>query len=142
MRKFGYVTLEHCPIAMNRSAVVADACDRMRDHQAGAILVTDDSEQLVGVFTGRDAVCRVLAQRRDPAKTPLWEVMTPDPTTLSPDQTTIDALHLMRAGGFRHLPLLKNGRIVGLVSRSDFAGLQERPPDEERDPWEHLRSNQ
>jgi CBS domain-containing protein len=142
MRKFGYVTLEHCPIAMNRSGTVADACDRMRDNQAGVVLVTDDSERLVGVFTGRDAVCRVLAQRRDPAKTPLGEVMTPDPSTLSPDQTTIDALGLMRAGGFRHLPLLKSGRIVGLVSRGDFAGLQQSPLEEECDPWNHLRSNQ
>jgi CBS domain-containing protein len=139
MRKFGYVTLEHRPIAMNRSGLVADACDRMRDNQAGAVLVTDDEERLVGVFTGRDAVCRVLALRRDPAKTQLGEVMTRDPTTLSPDQTTSDALHLMQEGAFRHLPLLKDGKIVGLVSHGDFVGLEQRPLEEERDPWEHLR---
>ena len=45
----------------------------------------------------------------------------------------------MRAGGFRHIPLVKNGRIVGLVSRGDFHGLQQQHREEERDLWEYLR---
>jgi CBS domain-containing protein len=139
MRKLGYVTLEHCPITMNQSSVVSDACDRMRDYRAGAVLVTDDAGELVGVFTGRDAVCRVVAQRRDPHATPLKAVMTSNPTTLSTDQTTMDALRLMREGGFRHLPLLQHRRIVGLISRGDFHSADQRPLEEERDPWEHLR---
>ena len=139
MRKLGYVTLEHCPITMDQSAVVADACDRMRDGRAGAVLGTDEKGQLVGVFTGRDAVCRVLAQRRDAHATALGMVMTANPTTMSTDQTTMDALRLMREGGFRHLPLLKHGRIIGLISRGDFHGVEQRPLEEERDLWEHLR---
>ena len=139
MRKLGHVTLEHCPITMNQAATVAEACDRMRDGQAGSVLVTDNSGALVGIFTGRDAVCRVLAQRRDAATTPLAEVMTPNPTTMLPDQTTFDALRLMWDGGFRHLPLVKNQRIVGLVSRGAFQGLQQHDNEEERDLWEHLR---
>lgn len=139
MRKLGNVTLEHCPITMNQAASVTEACDRMRDGQAGSVLVTDNSGTLVGIFTGRDAVCRVLAQRRDAAMTPLAEVMTPNPTTMSPDQTTFDALRLMGDGGFRHVPLVKHGRIVGLVSRGDFHGLQQHHDEEERGLWEHLR---
>ena len=139
MRKLGYVTLEHCPITLNQAATVAEACDRMRDGQAGSVLVTDNSKTLVGIFTGRDAVCRVLAQRRDAATTPLAEVMTANPTTMLPDQTTVDALRLMRDGGFRHLPLVKNQRIVGLVSRGEFLGVRQRDNEEERDLWEHLR---
>jgi CBS domain-containing protein len=65
--------------------------------------------------------------------------MTPHPVTMSPDQTTNEALRLMRRGGFRHLPLLTNGRIVGLVSRGDFHGVEQRSLEEERDLWEHLR---
>jgi CBS domain-containing protein len=65
--------------------------------------------------------------------------MTPNPKTMSPDQTTLDALRLMWDGGFRHVPLVKSGKIVGLVSRGDFQGLQQHHDAEERDLWEHLR---
>jgi CBS domain-containing protein len=84
-------------------------------------------------------VCRVLAQRRDPSTTRLAEVMTPNPTTMSPDQTAIDALRLMSDGGFRHVPLMKNGQTLGVVSRGDFNGLEQNLDDEERDLWEHMR---
>jgi CBS domain-containing protein len=109
MRKLSDVTLNQCPLTMNETASVMEACNRMHDGQAGSILVTGDSGRLLGIFTGRDAVCRVLAQLRDAATTRLAEVMTPNPTTLSPDQTAIDALRLMWDGGFRHVPLVKNG---------------------------------
>lgn len=139
MRKLGDVTLEHSPITMNEAANVMEACDQMRDGRAGSVLVINSSGSLVGIFTGRDAVCRVLAQRRDAATTPLAAVMTPNPTTMSPDQSTFEALRLMRAGGFRHVPLVKDGRIVGLVSRGDFHALQQQQHEEERDLWEYLR---
>jgi CBS domain-containing protein len=139
MRKLGHVTLERCPITMKQAASVTEACDRMRVGRAGSVLVIDDVGALVGIFTGRDAVCRVLAQRRDVATTSLAEAMTPNPTTMSPDQTTFDALRLMSDGGFRHLPLVKNHRIVGLLSRGAFQGLQQPDDEEERDLWEHLR---
>ena len=139
MRKFSVVTLEHRPITMNEAASVTEACNKMRDRRAGSVLVTGEADRLVGIFTGRDAVCRVLAQRRDPSTTRLAEVMTPNPTTMSPDQTAIDALRLMSDGGFRHLPLVKNGRILGVVSRGDFKGLEQSLDDEERDLWEHMR---
>lgn len=139
MRKFSVVTLEHRPITMNEAASVADACNWMRDRRAGSVLVTGDAGRLVGIFTGRDAVCRVLAQRRDPSTTRLTEVMTPDPATMSPDCTALDALRIMSDGGFRHVPLVKNGRILGLVSRGDFRGLEQELDDRECDLWEHMR---
>jgi CBS domain-containing protein len=139
MRKLSDVTLKHCPLTMNETASVMEACTRMRDGQAGSVLVTGDTGRLVGIFTGRDAVCRVLAQRRDAATTRLAEVMTPNPTTMSPDQTAIDALRLMWDGGFRHVPLVKNGTILGVVSRGDFKGLEQNRHEEERDLWEHMR---
>ncbi|MGE0579837.1 CBS domain-containing protein [Reyranella sp.] len=139
MRKLGPVTLEHSPIILNQTASVAEACNRMRDGRAGSVLVTDNSGMLVGIFTGRDAVCRVLAHGREAATTPLADVMTANPTSMSPDQTTVDALRLMRDGGFRHLPLVRNHRIVGLLSRSDYHDVGQRSHEEERDPWEHWR---
>ena len=139
MRQLGHVTLEHHPITLDQAVGVTEACDRMRDGRVGAVLVTDGSGALVGIFTGRDAVCRVLAQRRNPAATSLAEAMTPNPKTMSPDLGTIDALRLMRDGGFRHVPLMKDGRIVGLVSRADFQSLHKQQHEEERDLWEDLR---
>jgi CBS domain-containing protein len=139
MRKFSVVTLEHRPITMNEAASVTEACNQMRDCRTGSVLVTAQADRLVGIFTGRDAVCRVLAQRRDPSTTRLAEVMTPKPTTMSPEQTAFDALRLMSDGGFRHLPLVKNGRILGVVSRGDFCGLEQDLDDQERELWEHLR---
>ena len=139
MRKFSAVTLEHHPIKLNEAASVTEACDQMRDRRAGSVLVTAEADRLVGIFTGRDAVCRVLAQRRDPSATRLGEVMTPRPTTMSPDQTAVDALRLMSDGGFRHIPLVKNGRILGLVSRGEFKGVEQSDDEEEREIWQHLR---
>ena len=139
MRKFSVVTLEHQPIMMNEADSVADACNQMRDHRAGSVLVKGEAGRLVGIFTGRDAVCRVLAQRRDPSVTRLAEVMTPDPATMSPDCTAFDALRIMSDGGFRHVPLVKNGRVLGLVSRGDFRGLEQELDDRECDLWEHMR---
>lgn len=139
MRKFSVVTLEHRPIAMSEAASVTEACNQMRDCRAGSVLVTGAANQLVGIFTGRDAVCRVLAQRRDPSRTHLAEVMTANPRTMSPDGTALDALRLMTEGGFRHVPLVKNGRILGVVSRGDFKGLKQDDFEEERELWEHLR---
>lgn len=139
MRKLSDVILDQRPLVMNETDTVMEACKRMRDSQAGSVLVTGDTGRLAGVFTGRDAVCRVLAEGRDPASTPLSEVMTRNPSTMSPEQTAIDALRLMWDGGFRHIPLVKNGKILGMVSRGDFKGVEFNRHEEERDLWEHMR---
>lgn len=139
MRKLRDIILEQHPLIMNETASVNAACERMRDSQAGSVLVTGEAGRLVGIFTGRDAVCRVLAEGRDAASTRLGEAMTPNPATLSPEQTAIDALRLMWDGGFRHVPLIANGRILGVVSRGDFKGLEQARHDDERDLWEHMR---
>jgi len=139
MRKLRDITLEQQPLVMNESATVLAACERMRDTHAGSVLVQGDTGRLVGIFTGRDAVCRVLAAGRDARTTHLSEVMTPDPATLMPEQSAIDALRLMWDGGFRHVPLVRNGRILGVVSRGDFKGFEHTRHEDERDLWEHMR---
>jgi CBS domain-containing protein len=139
MRKLSDVILEQRPLIMNETASVMAACERMRDCRAGSVLVTGDSGRLVGIFTGRDAVCRVLAEGRDAATTRLGEVMTRKPLAMSPDQTAIDALRLMWDGGFRHVPLIRTGQIVGVVSRGDFKGVEFGRHEDERDLWEHMR---
>jgi CBS domain-containing protein len=65
--------------------------------------------------------------------------MTAQPTTMPPDNSAIDALRLMWDGGFRHLPVVKGGKLLGVVSRGDFKGVEQDRLDEERELWEHMR---
>lgn len=104
----------------------------------GAVLVTENDRNLVGIFTGRDAVCRVLAEGKDPAATALADVMTRDPDTMPPGMSAIDALRQMEASGYRHIPVVENGKVVGIVSRGDFKGLEIDRLDEETGLWERI----
>jgi CBS domain-containing protein len=111
----------------------------MSDRHFGAVLVTEKHGRLIGIFTGRDAVCRVLAAGKSPVKTRLGDVMTASPVTMSPDRTVIEALRLMWDGGFRHVPVvIDDDKLVGVVSRGDFKGLEQSRLEEERDLWERL----
>lgn len=96
-------------------ASVDDAARLMKESRVGAILVVERG-RLVGIFTERDAVHRVLAARRDPCTTRLRDVMTGDPVTVSPDESFGYALLLMHDHGFRHVPVVENGRPIGVVS--------------------------
>lgn len=102
-------------ITATPGASVLEAAGLMAKHAVGAVLVVE-GEQLVGIFTERDAVCRVMAPGRDPAVTRLDEVMTPEPKTVEPDETFGYALLLMHDNGFRHAPVVENGRPVGVLS--------------------------
>jgi CBS domain-containing protein len=139
MRRLSDIIYNQHPLTLRPSTTVKEACQQMRDYHAGSVLVTDESGRLAGIFTGRDAVCRVLAEGKDVAKTKLSEVMTCPPTTMSPDQTAIEALRLMWDGGFRHVPVIKDGTVAGVVSRGDFKGIEQDRLDEERNLWEHMR---
>lgn len=94
---------------------VAAAAQRMREGGVGAVLVVR-GERLVGIFTERDALFRVIAEQRDPLRTRLEEVMTVNPKTVSPDESLGYALLLMHENGFRHAPVVEHGRPVGMVS--------------------------
>lgn len=96
-------------------ASVDDAARLMKEAHVGAVLIVEQG-RLIGIFTERDAVYRVLAARRDPLLTRLAEVMTPDPVAVSPDETFGYALLLMHDNGFRHAPVVENGRPIGVVS--------------------------
>lgn len=94
---------------------VAAAARMMAERKVSAVLVAQD-KRLVGIFTERDAVFRVVAQARDPQHTPLSEVMTPSPTSVAPEESFGYALLLMYENGFRHVPVVENGAPVGIVS--------------------------
>jgi CBS domain-containing protein len=110
----------------------------MRNRRVGAVLVTEDDQRLVGIFTGRDAVHRVLAEGKSPERTTLAEVMTPGPDTMPLGKAAIEALRLMEDGRYRHLPIVEGGKVVGIVSRFDFSGMELDRLDEETGLWERI----
>ena len=126
------------PLTLPPDATVQEACKRMDARKVGAVLVTDERSRLLGIFTGRDAV-RVLARGKDPAATMLKSVMTKRPASMPPHSTAIDALRLMRDGGFRHVPVVQDDVVIGVVSRGDFRGLEQDRLDEETGIWERMR---
>lgn len=136
-RNLAYIIKDQHPLIMAASETVRHACQRMKARQVGAVLVTDDKHCLAGIFTGRDAVC-ALAAGKDTADTRLGAVMTRNPHTIGPDGTAIDALRVMNDGGFRHLPIVAEGKILGIVSRGDFKGMELDRLEEETQLWERI----
>ena len=109
------------PVTANAEITVAAAARLMKERRVGAILVLREGK-LAGIFTERDAVFRVIAEGRDPAGTRIAEVMTVNPRTITPDRPFGHALHLMYEGGFRHVPVVDDGRPLGVVSSRDALG--------------------
>ena len=136
-RKLDFIVKDQNPLMLVSGATVKEACAQMWARRVGAVLITDAHSRLAGIFTGRDAV-RMLAEGGDAASTPLSQVMTPQPKTLGPASTAIEALREMRDGGFRHMPIVDHGRIIGIVSRGDFQGLEPDRFEEETALWERI----
>jgi CBS domain-containing protein len=94
---------------------VSEAARLMAKRKISAVMVVEGG-RLVGIFTERDAVYRVVAKERDPRTTRLAEVMTPDPKTVAPDESFGYAMLMMYERGFRHAPVIEDRRPVGMVS--------------------------
>lgn len=126
------------PMTLPPSATVQEACRCMHVNRIGAVVVIDPEGVLRGIFTGRDAV-RALAENPSPGAVTVGEAMTREPATMTPGCTAIEALRLMRDGGFRHLPVVKEGAVIGVVSWGDFRGLELDRLDFETGIWERMR---
>ena len=127
------------PLTLPPGATVREACRRMRERAADAVLVADGAGRLLGIFTGRDAVRRVLAEARDADRATLAEVMTRDPATVPPRAAAMEALRLMRDGGFDHVPVVQGGRAVGVVAHGHFLGIEQTRLEDETRTFETLR---
>jgi CBS domain-containing protein len=112
---------------------VSQAARLMASKNAGAVLVLED-EKLVGIFTERDVVFRVIAEGLDPKITTLSAVMTPAPITLTSSQSYGHALVIMQDNGFRHVPVVEDGHPIGIVSARNAMDpdLEEFVADERR----------
>ena len=105
----------HGFVAAPPSTTVRQAAELMARERVGAVVVVED-DHLVGIFSERDAVFRVVARGLEPAATPLAEVMTPAPATIEPDRSFGHAMAVMHEHHCRHLPVVENGRPIGIVS--------------------------
>ncbi|TMD11184.1 MAG: CBS domain-containing protein [Chloroflexi bacterium] len=99
---------------------VGEAVAVMAQHRIGSVLIME-GDRLLGIFTERDTV-RALSQAHDAARHEIVSWMTHDPKTVAPDTETEDALRTMLDNGFRHLPVVEDGKVVGMVSMRDLAG--------------------
>ena len=106
------------PITAAKTATVHEAALLMKQQGKGALLVVDGA-RLIGIFTERDIVFRVVASGHDPKSTRLADVMTPQPQTIHPNEPFLHALRIMHKGGFRHLPVVENDWPLGIVSARD-----------------------
>jgi CBS domain-containing protein len=138
MRQLSDIILHQRPLTLPGNASVKDACKSMTDRRVGAVLITTGSGTLTGIFTGRDAIARVLAVGRDAGQTTLAEVMTADPQCMAPGSTAIEALRLMQNCGCRHIPVVEKGKVIGIVSRGDMRGGELDRLDEETGLWERI----
>ncbi|MCW2246282.1 CBS domain-containing protein [Azospirillum fermentarium] len=116
---------------------VRTAAVMMKEFGVGSLMVTA-GDRLTGIFTERDALFRVLAGGLDPTRTTVEQVMTPDPLTVTPDCMVLNALHRMHDGGFRHMPVVEDGRPVGMVSIRDAVGPELATLERELDEKEAL----
>lgn len=137
-RTIAFIVKEQTPIKLKSGETLQHACRLMAEKHVGSVLVVDEADRLIGIFTGRDAV-RAVSKGFDPATTVLASAMTRDPLTIEPSRRSIDALRMMWDGGFRHLPVVESGSIRGVVSRGDFKGVEIDRHDLEQHLWESIR---
>jgi CBS domain-containing protein len=106
----------HSPLTIEPSATAADAVRQMQEAGAGCLIVEED-DRLVGILSERDLVMKLDVARLD--ATTVADLMTRDPVVLRPDDSIAVAINKMAVGGFRHIPLVENGRATGIVSARD-----------------------
>ena len=108
------------PRSIGASASVVEAARLMRDEHIGSLPITDD-EELVGMITDRDITTRVVAEAADPKMTSVGDVVSRDLISVEPDEELEEAVQLMASHQVRRLPVVENGRLVGIVAQADIA---------------------
>ncbi len=105
--------------SISPDATVYEALELMAEKNIGAVLVME-GDKLVGIFSERDYARRCILLNRRSKETAVRELMTPDVITISPSATIDDAMALMSEHHIRHLPVVEDGKVVGVVSIGDI----------------------
>ena len=108
------------PRSIGASASVIEAARLMRDEHIGSLPIADD-EELVGMITDRDITTRVVAEAADPKMTSVGDVVSRDLISVEPDEDLEEAVQLMASHQVRRLPVVENGRLVGIVAQADVS---------------------
>jgi CBS domain-containing protein len=102
-------------LTVEPSSTIGEAAEKMEAAHVGAVVVVEDFVRIVGIITERDLL-RAVASRARAAEARVRQWMTPDPMTIEPETTIEDAAKIMFEQNFRHLPVVKDGRNLGIVS--------------------------
>jgi CBS domain-containing protein len=100
---------------------VTEAAQRLAELDVGAMPVCGEDEQVQGMITDRDIVVKVLAQGKDPSSTTVADLGGGEPATIGPDDSADDALRTMTDRKVRRLPVVEDGKVIGIVSQADIA---------------------
>ena len=122
--QIGEIVRRRTLVSVDPGMTVRDAAQLMATEKIGAVPVVK-AGRLVGIFTERDALVRVLARDLDPESTRVADVMTADPVTIDVRRPFKHAMQMMIDGGFRHVPVVEGGSVVGVVSARDALGVDE-----------------
>jgi CBS domain-containing protein len=112
------------PYSMKASATVQEAAEFMATRNVGAVCVVDEAGKLLGVFSERDVLRRVVVQHRDPARVKVGEVTSDLRAVIRCDETPHQALERMELIGTRHLPVVEGERWVGMLSMRDLMRVE------------------
>lgn len=115
------------PLTTRADSSIRDAAALMREHRVSSLLVVDEEGHLAGIVTDRDLRNRVVAEALDVAA-PVGTIMTRDPISLPPDALALEAMLEMMTRGIHHLPLVLDGRTVGVVTSTDIIRLEQSSP--------------
>jgi signal-transduction protein with cAMP-binding, CBS, and nucleotidyltransferase domain len=105
---------------LSQTNLVSEAIEKMSNRNIGALVILGDDGGVSGIFSERDLLNRVAAKGLDPASTALADVMTPDPICVDTSMTVEDAMHEVTDKRIRHLPLVSEGKMQGLISSRDL----------------------
>ncbi len=103
------------------SSTVFDAAVKMKEYHVGSVLIVEEGWKLKGILTDRDIAMAIAAELKDPKTTLVRDVMTVDPITINSNEDVDSALRLMNRGNIHRLPVIENGKLVGLLSSGDLA---------------------
>tara|TARA_R110000787_G_scaffold285461_4_gene401225 strand:+ start:51098 stop:51544 length:447 start_codon:yes stop_codon:yes gene_type:complete len=113
---------------------IGHAAAAMRERKIAALVINDSDGKLSGIVTERDIVFRAVAVGMDPTTAKISDIMTPNPDTLAPGDSAADALELMQTRGYRHLPVVLDGKCIAIVSIRDlFKSVKESLEDSIRE---------